>query len=167
MAMSANGLIARDNDETEWSSEESDSYIAKVKEIGNMVIGRRTYELMLEDDNKDASTQNLGNPMIVVLTSDDKYKDTEKVRFVKNPIEAISLLGKEGFERMVVVGGGKTDTSFIKNGLIDEIYLDVEPVIFGQGIPLFAPEKFEYKLKLLETKKLSPNTVQLHYEVIK
>ena len=51
--------------------------------------------------------------------------------------------------------------------LIDELYLDVEPIVFGTGIRLFKEEDFEAKLKLVETKKLSANEMQLHYEVIK
>lgn len=57
--------------------------------------------------------------------------------------------------------------AFMKEGLINEIYLDVEPLIFGKGIKLFADSDFEYNLELLEVNKLNENTVQLHYKVIK
>jgi len=51
--------------------------------------------------------------------------------------------------------------------LIDEIYIDVEPRVFGRGIPLFNGNDFDANLKLLETKKLSDNEIQLHYQVLK
>ena len=40
---------------------------------------------------------------------------------------------------VVVTGGSKMNSSFAKSGLIDEVILNVEPVIIGEGIPLFDP----------------------------
>ncbi len=53
----------------------------------------------------------------------------------------------------------------MSEGLIDEIYLDIEPIIFGKGIPVLAAADFEYELSLLASTKLTDNTVQLHYKV--
>lgn len=167
MAISANGMIARKNDKTDWSVDESNAYREKVKECGNLVIGRRTYELMQEDENKDADTDVLGNPVVIVLTGNSTFKDKKKAKFVKTPKEAIDFLEQKGFETAMVAGGSKVDTAFLKEGLVDEIYLDIEPLIFGKGIPLFIPADFEYRLKLLEVKKLSDQTIQLHYLIEK
>lgn len=67
----------------------------------------------------------------------------------------------------MVCGGGKLNAAFMKENLIDEIYLDVEPVVHGKGIRLFADADFEAKLKLLGTNKFSKNEIQMHYRVIK
>ena len=83
----------------------------------------------------------------------------------EQPEEAIKHLETLGFQEALVLGGSKINSSFMKNGLVDEIYLDVHAHILGQGIPLFAPADFEYKLELLEIKKLSEQTLQLHYKV--
>ena len=53
----------------------------------------------------------------------------------------------------------------MKENLIDEIILDVEPLIFGKGIKLFSEGNFEAKLELLEVRKISDNVVQLRYKV--
>lgn len=74
---------------------------------------------------------------------------------------------KTGVSEACLIGGQQTISQFIQKGLVDEIYLDVEPLIFGQGIPLFSPADFELKLELLEVKNLSAQTVQLHYKVKK
>lgn len=55
----------------------------------------------------------------------------------------------------------------MQENLVDELYLDIEPVIFGSGMPLFAVADFERKLQLIETKKLSVDELQLHYKVMK
>lgn len=53
----------------------------------------------------------------------------------------------------------------MKANLIDEIYLDIEPIILGTGIKLFVNAEFEAKLQLMGIKKLSKDEVQLHYKV--
>lgn len=52
-------------------------------------------------------------------------------------------------------------------GLIDEVILDVEPVALGDGIPLFGGKNFQRRLELIESTRLSPHEVQLHYRVVK
>jgi len=76
-------------------------------------------------------------------------------------------LKKKGFSEILVAGGGKLNASFMQKGLVDEIYLDIEPFVFGSGIKLFANGEWENKLKLLGTKLLSKDTIQIHYKVIK
>lgn len=56
---------------------------------------------------------------------------------------------------------------FMQENLVDKIFMDIEPLAFGQGMPLFNAGEFEKQLKLIETKLLSPQTIQLHYQVIK
>jgi dihydrofolate reductase len=66
-----------------------------------------------------------------------------------------------------MVCGGGSNAGFMKENLIAEIYLDIEPIVFGKGIRLFAESEFETKLRLLEIKKLADNEIQLHYQVLK
>ena len=55
----------------------------------------------------------------------------------------------------------------MKENLIDEIFLDVEPKIFGRGIKLFSDNDFEFELELIDIKKFSQNELQIHYKVKK
>ena len=68
---------------------------------------------------------------------------------------------------MVVAGGGALNASFIEENLVDEIFIDIEPIIIGKGIPIFRDKSFERNLKLVGQKKISENEIQLHYEVLK
>ena len=70
-----------------------------------------------------------------------------------------------GYDK-AMVAGGTLATSFLKNGLVNEIYLNIEPIVFGKGIPLFSNENFEKKLKLLQVKRFSENEVRLHYKIL-
>ena len=83
----------------------------------------------------------------------------------ESPEEALNLL--QDFEEVVVAGGGILNNSFIEKNLIDEIYIDIEPIIITNGIPLFFGKEIVVNLKLIGQKKISESEIQLHYKVIK
>lgn len=168
MATTINGFIAKENDDTSWvTKNEWTSFSGMIRKNGNMIIGKRTYEVMIENDEFNRS--NLNKIKTIVLTNDASLKihNPEFVSIATSPQEAISILQRQGFETIMVCGGGGSNASFMKENLIDEIYLDIEPIVFGKGIRLFAEGEFEAKLKLLEIKKLSDDEIQLHYQVLK
>lgn len=162
MATTLNGYIAKENNETPWSEEEWASYSNIIKSTKNIIIGYKTYKIM----KKNTEFKKIGNPLTIVLTS-KKIKAERNTIFLNSPKEALKLLKDKGFKQTILAGGSKLNTSFLKENLIDEIYLDIEPFIFGNGIKLFEDIDFEVKLKLIETKLLSKNLVQLHYSIIK
>ena len=51
-------------------------------------------------------------------------------------------------------------------GVVDKLYLTVEPVLFGQGMNLFNKE-IDTKLQLVSTQTLGENTILLEYNVIR
>ena len=159
MAITANGYIAKEDNKTPWSDEEWQSFSEKVKEIKNLVIGRKTFEIM----QKEKEFQKIGDPFTVIVSNQKE----DNSNFVNSPKQAIKLLEEKGFLKILVAGGGILNSSFMQKGLIDEIYLDIEPFLFGKGINLFAENDFETKLELLETKQLSKNVIQLHYRILK
>lgn len=162
MATTANGYIAKTTNETPWSKEEWKSYQKKVSETRNIIIGWNTYQIMKEK----GEFPKIGNPFAIVLTT-EKQKGDAQFAFVDSPQKALNLLKEKGFSEALVAGGGMLNSSFIKENLVDEVYLDIEPLFFGNGIKLFSDNDFEKKLELIETKQLSKNTVQLHYKIIK
>ena len=159
MAITANGYIAKENNETPWSDEEWESFSEKVKKIKNLVVGRKTFEIMEQEEE----FQKIDNPFTVIVSNQKENNSN----FVNSPEQAINLLKEKGFSEILVAGGGKLNSSFMQKGLVDEIYLDIEPFLFGKGIKLFAENDFETKLELLETKQLSKNVIQLHYKILK
>jgi len=162
MAVTVNGFVAGENDDTSWvSSEEWDSFVKIANGVGNIIIGRRTYEIMSDRGDFD----NFKDLNVVVVTSRKLNGLPKFAVTAKSPKEALEKLQNKGFKKVLVAGGGGLNVSFLKEKLIDEIYVDVEPYILGKGIPLFQPNDINQSLKLLEVNKLSENTVQLHYEV--
>ncbi len=166
MAMTLNGKVAALDDDTSWVSKDDwDGFRAMCKKVGNAVIGRRTYNVIQKEGTQ------VGDILTVVLTHDATLlaKQSTHTMFTdKSPKDVIAMLMEKGYKEALVCGGGILNSAFLKENLIDEMYIDIEPLILGLGIPLFADGDFTSRLKLLEVKPLSNRqTVQLHYQVIK
>lgn len=160
MAMSANGYIAQTDGETPWSEAEWEGFSEAVGRAENIIVGRKTYEIMKSVNE----IEKIGNPFVIVVSSE--YQNTDSAVFVKSPLDAMRVLEERGVDEVLVAGGGMLNAAFMSMGLIDEIYLDVEPIVFGTGVKLFADSNFTQLLELLAVRQLSKNTVQLHYKVI-
>lgn len=163
MAISANGMIAMEDDSTPWPKEVWEHYRKTVKRVGNLIIGKRTYEIM----QKAGEFEELGNPRTVVVTREHHPDDAgDNFVFVDSPKAALEALEKRGFDEVLVGGGAELVGSFLKEKLVDEMYLAVAPKLFGKGIALFPPQEFHYNLDLLDVKKLGTHTLLVHYQIV-
>ncbi len=160
MAMSIDGFIAKEDDSTPWSELEWESYFSVAKQFKAIILGRRTYELMKEDN----TFEQLGNPFTIIL-SRKKQKAEENGVVVSSPEEAIKALENKGIQEALLCGGSETNAAFLNEDLIDEIIIDVEPLIFGGGIKIFSSITSDKTLRLKKVQKIQ-QMVQLHYEVI-
>ncbi|MBI5733248.1 dihydrofolate reductase [Candidatus Jorgensenbacteria bacterium] len=163
--VSINGYIAKKDGNSEWTSEEDlRGFYEHSKKAGNIVMGKNTYRAALQYGYFP-----FPSALNVVFSNEaieNKWGDNVLITN-KSPKEVVALLGQKGFTTVFLAGGGQLNSSFAKEGLIDEIYFDVEPLCFGEGIKVFADSDFEFELELINVKKLNGNTVQLHYRVIK
>ncbi len=165
MAMTVNGKIAKPEGDSEFTSEEDSAlFLSMCKKVGNAIIGKNTYVYI---QSKGYQQNDI---LTVVLTHVPKLLSNKSPHTIftdKHPRDVLTILEEKGFKEALVCGGGILNSAFLKEGLIDELYIDIEPLILGRGIPLFADGDFAPRLKLLGVKTLSNRqTVQLHYEVI-
>jgi dihydrofolate reductase len=167
-ALSVNGKIAQSRDQSslEWTSKEDTAFfIEKTKESGTVIMGQRTFDT-------------IGKPLkgrrLIVLTLDASMKEKNvpldengtRLEFVEEtPVDLIRRLESEGVTSVVIGGGSFVYSSFLREKLVTDLYLTVEPILFGEGIPL--AESFgDVKLQFVESKQLGEQTVLLHYEVV-
>jgi dihydrofolate reductase len=165
MAQSANGYIADKNDEMAFvSNARSERYHEMVARTGNLVIGSATYEIMAMQNEFEKLPADL---KVIIVSNYIHSTISPHHTIVGTPGEAYDLCEKSEFSEMLVGGGAHLNGSFLAEGTVDEIYLDVMPVLLSDGVPLFVHDLPPIKLELLETIPVSESEVQLHYKVLK
>jgi dihydrofolate reductase len=165
IAVSANGLISNGRNEPDWlSSEYGEGLYTMCEEFEAVIMGKTTYNILAPDY---LPLKNKGTT--VVLTTDSSAKsDNSSVVFTKDdPAAIVKTLSQRGHTMAVIIGGTMTVSAFVNAGLVDDIYLVMEPVLFGAGLPLLKGIESETKLNLLEVSKLNERTLKLHYALIK
>ena len=165
MGMSLNGYSAgEDNNEDFISHDCWLSWLEAIRKHGCMVWGRKTHEVV---KNWPKSYFNdIKGIKVVCVSSDKNFQIGPGFELAESPEAALETLEKQGFKSVVLTGGSTLNSAFAKLGLINEVILNVEPVIVGKGISLFKPEDFELKLELVEMKPSKGKIIQLHYKVI-
>lgn len=165
MASSVNGMISNKRNVPDWLSPEYGQGFMEISQKSKAVImGKTTYNILAPDylPLRDEGT-------LVVLTRDTTAKPAQSnVVFTdKDPKEIVALLEARGHTEAVIIGGTQTTSEFMRAGLVDELYLIVEPVLFGGGLPLFKDVDFEHTTELIDVKKLNANTIQVQYRLNK
>lgn len=156
MAISADGFIATPDDETPWSDASWDAFRSFVKICDIVLLGRRTYEIMRDQD------EFVDGPEYIVVT-DNASLDSGNYR-------KISIKSKADLPQatnIAVIGGGELNGSLAALGIFDEIILDVEPMVLGGGIRLFSHHNMKLKLALIESSQLGSGVLHNRYRVIK
>jgi dihydrofolate reductase len=164
IAMSLDGYIATEEDSLEWlfkvEGEGDNGYSSFFETIDTIIIGRRTYDWVIEKEGEDNFPYK--NTKCFVYSNSVKGK-TDFAEFTNEEVsELISRLKKEEGKDIWVVGGGELLHDFIKNRLIDEFIITVAPVLIGKGIPLFQKNSFETELNLVDIKRHN-QFAELHY----
>lgn len=158
-AVSADGKIARSTDDvsTDWTSRaDTEFFVDKTKEIGTVVFGRKTF-----DTFKTA----LPGRRTMVMTRSPQAYDVDDVEFVKSsPKALIKALEEEGVDALAVAGGSGVYSQFLEAGLVDEVFLTIEPVVFGRGVDICNLDR-TLDMRLENVRRLGKSSVLLHYSM--
>lgn len=157
MAISADGKIAKDKNQfANWTSlEDKKLFVAESKKHGVIMMGENTFNTFPSP---------LPHRLNVVFSPTPK-PDYDNVKYVSGePEETLIELEKMGYKSALLGGGCFLNSLFLKNKLISEIILTVEPKIFGNGLSLFDTDT-EASLELKSLDKLNDNTFAVKYTV--
>lgn len=163
MATSIDGYIAKLDKDSEWVSEAcATSFMKTINEYGCIIVGSHTFDQYTPDLYPIKDTIN------IVLSSDKTRGSSDKnVFFVTDANSALVIAEAQNCQQALLIGGGHTNSTFLKENLIDEIILDVHPLILGKGIKLFEDIEKLVNLERLSTISMDDGLVQIRYKVIK
>jgi len=140
--------------------------------VDTLLFGRVTYELMagfwptpdaIKNDPIVAERMN-SLPKIVFSRTLGKV-EWNNTRLLKNNVEEeIKKMKKQPGKDMALLGSGSITTEFAQRGLVDEYRIMVNPVVLGNGNPLFKGIKNRLHLKLMKTRTFRNGNVLLYYQ---
>jgi len=149
-----------------WSSQNDQDYFKKIWNDNRLIImGSNTFNF---EPIKSSS-----NHLLVIMTGQpSKYKSYEILGQLEfrneSPVHLAKRFEMEGHELMLVVGGAHIATSFLKEQLVDELWLTIEPKIFGVGGNFVIEEKLDINLQLISCESVNKQgTLFTKYAVIK
>ena len=161
VATSIDGRIAESGKSgTDWTSKEDWNFFQRsLKKFDAVVVGHNTFRV---------AKDHIKRRNAIVLTS-KVHKIKTKGRAVFFNPEKSSLkrfLQSKNYKKVAILGGAKVYDFCLRNKMLDELYVTIEPYVFTAGVPMFSGVKFKkYKLLLQSTKKLNKSgTILLHYK---
>jgi len=177
--MTVDGYIAGPNGEMDWMvfnwDDQLKEYVKEITEpIDCIVLGRKLAEGFIPYWANVAATPE--NPE---FTAGRKFTDTPKVVFTKtldqsqwantalakgDLVDEITRLKKQDGNDIIAYGGATFVSALIRNGLIDEYHLLINPSVIGKGLAIFKEVDGIQNLNLVKAKPFDCGIVLLHYE---
>jgi dihydrofolate reductase len=161
-AITADGFIARSVEEfsLDWTSEEDTKFFRSRTRNIPVIMGATSYKILYKQRGRG-----MPNRLNIVYTkTPEEFENHDIMTTKKEPSALLKELEQKNYPEVAIIGGSTIYTLFLKARVIDKLYLTVEPVVFGKGIPLFS-EPLDTRLRLVSDEKLNDNTILLEYDV--
>jgi dihydrofolate reductase len=177
MMVTLDGFFEGPNQEIDWHNvdEEFNEFaIHQLNDVDSLLFGRVTYQLMAsywptqsakENDPIVADKMNTV-PKIVFSKTLDKAEWNNSRLVKENIAEEVSKLKQQQGRDLAIFGSSDLAASLLQMGFIDELRIMVNPVVLGNGKPLFKGIDEKLNLKLLKTKTFRSGNVLLYYQPI-
>jgi dihydrofolate reductase len=179
MHTSLDGFVAGQNGEMKWIKldEEMFDFVATMTAQSDTALyGRVTYEMMQSywpeaGEQPNASKHDkehskwYNNVSKVVLSKTMQETGLHNTKVISDQLsENINRLKEKDGKNILIFGSPRASQSLLNEGLIDEFWLFVNPIILGKGMLLFKDITGTTKLKLAESKTFACGVIALHYE---
>ncbi|HTN45963.1 MAG TPA: dihydrofolate reductase family protein [Flavipsychrobacter sp.] len=179
MHTSLDGFVAGLNGELNWAKVDDEifDFVATMTEKADTALyGRVTYEMMQgywpnAGKQPNASKHDIAHSTWynhvakVVLSTTMSEKGLDNTRVISDHLtDNIHEIKKQEGKNILIFGSPRASHSLLSEGLIDEFWLFANPVLLGEGIPLFKGVTQKTPLNLIETKTFACGVIALHYE---
>jgi len=174
LTISLDGFIEGKNQDVDWiivDEETEQDFLTFADEIDTVLYGGFSYE-SYGNYVPDESVTQLVKDFYGKVNEMQKFVFSKTLTSVGNNailindgiIEAINSIKKNAKKDVWLFGGAGLVTTLLNLDLIDEIRIGVQPVVLGEGIPLFKEIKSKKNFKLLKTKTYKSGVVGLYYK---
>jgi dihydrofolate reductase len=178
--LSLDGFVASAEGGLDWVSitEEMFDYVEqRIKQTDTALYGRVTYQMMeaywptaaaqpnaSKHDLEHSRWYKTARKIVLSKTlADNNAVNTKIIR--SHLIDEITHLKQGAGSEILVFGSPSATHALMAENLIDEYWIFLNPVLLGQGIPLFKNIKDRTNLVLVTSKTFASGVVCLHYEV--
>lgn len=180
--VSLDGFVGGPNGEMNWinvDQEVFDHVSERVQDTDTAMYGRITWEMMeaywpTAADKPNASKHDIEHAAWyktakkIVLSASLKDKQAADTMFIGDEVAArVKALKQQPGTDILIFGSPRATHSLLQHQLIDEFWLFINPVLLGQGIPLFKNISGRTPLKLLSSKTLSNGVIAVQYEWVR
>ena len=173
--ISLDGYYKGLNEDISWNKHDTewDEYAAEgVKSGSTLIFGRVTYQLMaaywptpMAAENDARVTAGMNNNHKIVFSRLLEKAGWHNTTLIKDDLAgAIKKLKQTPGSDMTILGSGTIVTQLAELGLIDEFQIMLNPVVIGNGTPLFQGIKRKLDLKLKSSRIFKNGNVLLCYE---
>jgi dihydrofolate reductase len=174
MFATLNGYFHGPNGDISWhrhGKEEGEYAKEGVGGGGVLLFGRVTYEMMamywptaMALQNDPVMAKGMNEAEKIVFSRTLKKAEWNNTRIMKDNIVAeIKKLKQSPGKDMIILGSGSIVTLFAEHSLIDEYQVMVDPVVLGDGTPLFKGIRQKLDLKLASSRIFKSGVVLLSY----
>jgi dihydrofolate reductase len=179
MHTSLDGFVAGLKGEMDWINLDDamfDFVATMTEQADTALYGRVTYEMMQDYWPKAGEQPNATKHDIehsnwynkvhkVVLSKTIHESGLHNTEVISDQLpENINQLKQQKGKNILIFGSPGASRSLLNQGLIDEFWLFVNPIILGKGMPLFNDITGTTKLNLVESKTFPCGVIALHYE---
>lgn len=161
-AASLDGFVAGPNGELDWLLEDQDyGYETFIADVDTLLIGRRTYDVIADFDYWPYGDRN-----IYVLSRRDNQPIDDRVTFVRRSVEElIGDLREQPGGDIWLVGGIQLLRAAVEHDLIDEVVVNIHPVILSDGVPVIPAVDKRIRLSLIDHQVYDVGLILLRYRV--
>lgn len=175
VANSLDNFIARPDGSVEWLFNDGTDYGMQefFSSIDCMLLGRKTYEVAIgmqpkrrkPKKAKGKTSGGWGMKSFVFSRTLKVEPDDDFVVISEHAGEFVRNLKHESGKDIWLMGGGELAGSLLNEAVVDEISLNIHPILLGKGIPLFAGLTKRIDLELIIFKAHKNGCVQVNYRV--
>ena len=132
-----------------------------------VLMGRKTYDITQQNNTETDHEANsyMGMKSYVFSRSIKEPPNAGVTIVSENAGEVVRNLKNESGKDIWLMGGGILAASLLRERLVDEIGVTIQPILLGSGIPLFPDLGLQIDLQLLECKTYKNGLVNLSYRV--